>query len=387
MKVIIFNTLFYPNEIGGAELSVKDLAKKYKEAGFEVVVVSIAKSDKQYLYSGITCYTLAHRNLYWSVESKEKSVGKKILWHVIEGFNVFQFLNILKIIFRERPQIVHANNTAGFSIFIPLVCKLLGIKSLKTVRDYFDVCVNGTKFKNGKNCSARCLGCRVLTYTRRNSLSLYSEMSTISFNMKESLLKDGLKNAAVIYNGISQNDFPAISKNSRSKTIRFGFIGRDSPEKGLETLVSAFNILLEEFNDIKLIIAGSNKFRGCEKILSPGRMERNDFFNQIDVLIVPSLWNEPFGRVIIEAAVSGVPVVLSNRGASKELIEKGVAGILYDGSEQQLISVMRNIVQDGLISELTYQAGEAQSNITEIFSIEKMSQNYIKKLMEIYEDS
>lgn len=385
MKVIIFNTLFYPKEIGGAELSVKDLAVKYKEAGFETVVVSIGQDDARYSYLGIRCYNLAFRNIYWSIESKNKSKLKKILWHLLEGFNIFQFFSILKILMHERPALVHANNTAGFSIFIPILCNFLRIKSLKTQRDYFDICINGTKFKDGKNCIGRCIECKVLTYTRSRVLAHYSERTAISNKLKEAFSAEGVRDISVIYNGIDNSNFAKLVKMTENNRFRFGFIGRNSPEKGLECLINAFTRLLPEFDHIDLIIAGAEDIQSSPRIFSPGRMDKEEFYRRIDILVVPSLWNEPFGRVIVEAALLKIPVILSDRGAARELLDQGIIGLLYDGSEEGLFKIMKKILEGDGVNTLADLTSKAHSNIVKEFSIERSSQKYINKLMELYE--
>ena len=49
-------------------------------------------------------------------------------------------------------------------------------------------------------------------------------------------------------------------------------------------------------------------------------MDSSKFFEMIDVLIVPSLWNEPFGRVVIESILHSKPVIASNVGGIPELL-------------------------------------------------------------------
>jgi len=65
-------------------------------------------------------------------------------------------------------------------------------------------------------------------------------------------------------------------------------------------------------------------------------VEKENFYGKIDVLVVPSLWDEPFGRVIIEAALRGIPVIVSKNGASLELLKLGVIGLEFDGSKRDL---------------------------------------------------
>ena len=51
-------------------------------------------------------------------------------------------------------------------------------------------------------------------------------------------------------------------------------------------------------------------------------------------MLVPSLWNEPFSRVIIEAYSYGIPVVASNRGGMPEIVEERKTGFLFDPEDE-----------------------------------------------------
>ena len=53
-----------------------------------------------------------------------------------------------------------------------------------------------------------------------------------------------------------------------------------------------------------------------------------DFYRVTDVLLMPSLWRESFGRVAAEAMINGIPVLASRRGSLPELL--GDAGFLFD---------------------------------------------------------
>src|SRR5690606_20049215 len=57
---------------------------------------------------------------------------------------------------------------------------------------------------------------------------------------------------------------------------------------------------------------------------------------------IPSLWHEPFGRVIFEAYAYGVPVIGTNRGGIPEIIEEGNTGFIYDPDQPQQL---RNLIQ------------------------------------------
>lgn len=59
------------------------------------------------------------------------------------------------------------------------------------------------------------------------------------------------------------------------------------------------------------------------------------------MLVCPSLWNEPFGRVILDAYKSGLPVIASRIGALPEIVQEGKTGILVNpGVSDELKNAM-----------------------------------------------
>ena len=94
-------------------------------------------------------------------------------------------------------------------------------------------------------------------------------------------------------------------------------------------------------------------------------MEPPEFFTQIDVLLLPSLWQEPLARVILEAYAYGVPVVGSRRGGIAEHIEDGVTGLLFDPDEPRMLdaAVDRFLREPSLLSRMSQNAsGRAREN-------------------------
>jgi len=71
--------------------------------------------------------------------------------------------------------------------------------------------------------------------------------------------------------------------------------------------------------------------------------------DSLDLLIVPSKWNEPFGRVIIESMARKVPVAAKKSGGIPELLSCN-QGFLFDDVEQ-LSSIIQSYVEGKLIFE------------------------------------
>lgn len=74
--------------------------------------------------------------------------------------------------------------------------------------------------------------------------------------------------------------------------------------------------------------------------------------NDIDVLIVPSVWYETFGFVLLEAVSCGVPAVFSRFVGAKEILkEYPSAGFAYDGTMQGLKEILKRITKDRSLLE------------------------------------
>lgn len=155
--------------------------------------------------------------------------------------------------------------------------------------------------------------------------------------------------------GIDIDDFEVAdelksdSDADGEKTI--GYLARLAPEKGLDLIVDAF-IKLRAQNDcgnVKLKIAGylgpTNEFFAAEQFrklndagLSSefeyvGAIDRHDkvaFLKSIDLLSVPTVYQEPKGLFVLEAMASGVAVVQPDHGAFPEVIEQTEGGLLFE---------------------------------------------------------
>ncbi|WP_022671145.1 glycosyltransferase [Hippea alviniae] len=167
MRVLIFNSLYYPNIVGGAERSVQILAEGLVRRNITSVVVST--SDKEYVdyVNGVKVYYIKTPNLYWMKETKEQPKWKKPFWHLIDAYNVLTKRKIKKILKAEKPDIIHTNNLAGFSVIVWKIAKELNLPVMHTIRDYYLLCPSSTMFKNGKNCEEQCGLCKLYSFTKK----------------------------------------------------------------------------------------------------------------------------------------------------------------------------------------------------------------------------
>ena len=136
-----------------------------------------------------------------------------------------------------------------------------------------------------------------------------------------------------------------------------GYFARLAPEKGLHHLLEAFAILHAQHPEARLRIGGyepaqhrryiAEQRRRAESISptiqfigSPDTLEgKVGFYRSIDVLSVPTDFEEPKGLPVLEAWANGVPVVQPAYGAFRELIETdGAGGLLVPHRDPQALA-------------------------------------------------
>lgn len=128
------------------------------------------------------------------------------------------------------------------------------------------------------------------------------------------------------------------------------FVGRLSPEKGLDTLLRAWGQLDRKW---KLKIVGDGPMAddvrafcaanaSVDWVGPKSRAETAEMMGNARVLVFPSQWYETFGRVAMESFAAGTPVIASRLGAMAEVCENGQAGMLFEtGNAADLAEKLR----------------------------------------------
>lgn len=353
MKILIVNAFYYPNMQGGTEQSVKLLAEGLIKRGHEVVVLTGDASEINE-ENGVKIVRLG---LKTSNDSLLRKVSRKIL-----EFNNIAISNKLSNIINEiNPDVVHTNNLFYISTIIWKIAKEKNIKVIHTLRDYWGLCPRTTLLNgSGSICEKGKSFCNIHKYNY-NLRTKYVDIVTSPSKFTLDLYKKNnmFRNAKdiVVPNAI---DFDIDERNKllddrlgRSRDIiKFLFIGTLDIHKGIKFLIEAFKQV--KLDNIRLIICGDGPLKSYveentkvdKRIKYLGKVlkkEKEEILISSDVMVIPSIWYEPFGRVVIEGYKYAMPVIASEIGGIGELLEKNISLKVKANNKMDLISAINTL--------------------------------------------
>jgi len=365
MRILLACAAYPPRGKGGGPAASESIARALSALGHAVQIVTVADEEGQEIRDGIDIRTLRSLNVYWDYW-KYNPTHKKLVWHALENGNPTAFLRMRRVIADARPDVVMTISCENINVATWLAARSLGVPTAHAVQSHFLLCWRGSMFREGANCQERCLSCRSTSVGKKLLSHLVDGVVAESRHMLARHAEAGyFANAKwkVIPAAI---DWPVRSEpRPQSETIKVGYIGVVTPNKGVETLARSA-ARLGETAPFQYLIAGDGPGTYAERVSAMFPRERarflgwadpTAFYPGIDALVVPSLWDEPFGRVCIEAFSHGVAVIAARSGALPEIVEEGKSGLTFTaGDHDALADCLRRIEQDrSLLSRL--QAG------------------------------
>lgn len=360
MRILHVSSLYPPHQVGGAEKSVQLLAEMQVQAGHEVYVACANREDVPWeTVNGVHVKRVRHENAFWFEDAPKHSLVARQWAKFYEGFNVAFMRRFDHVMGEVKPDVV---NTQSMLALTPLIWKAAAkrrIPVVHTLRDFDLMCRRSSLLDRGKTCESRCLACKIVTGPKAHLDRYVDAVIGNSIDILQTHVKHGYfshvpeDRRLAIWN--ARNTSPKPRTVDPARPITFGFLGRISREKGLDTIISACRLLppsgwqvliggrLPEAHDF-LPDLGKDlpvKFLGW---VDPEKFIGED----IDVLVVPSIWAEPLARVIIEAYAHGVPVIGTAIGGTTELIGRDSREWLYPpGDAKALSEHMRRIIETG----------------------------------------
>lgn len=363
MRILLAHTLYptpnHPEILGGAETFAKQLCEALVALGHVVKVARCGPARERWeaeTVNGVEVMTLPISNIYYPWTKRSFSTIQRALWHARDDW-AGPSPDFERMIDQFRPDVLHTNNLPGLSVALWQSAKRKGVPIVHTLHDYYLTCARSLRFSAKGRCEVTCASCRILTTQRRRASRLVDSVVSVSDRTlaihKQQGLFEGKAREVVIRNPPPRAAATVKPVGDvRSPTI-FGFLGRSCEEKGIFELAAALRNL--PLDKAQLVIAGhidaqtrSRVVReaGDASIQFLGFVKPQQFFEVIDVMVLPSLWEEPSPMVIGEAFAYGRPVVGSTRGGIPELVSDERAGWIFEPGGGRLAKLLATIVND-----------------------------------------
>jgi glycosyltransferase involved in cell wall biosynthesis len=383
-RILIFAAYFHPH-LGGYEKNIYALSERLAERGCEIDVVTCntegASVEEE--VNGIR----VHRLPSWNILANTYPIPKptattfKILFELsrkrfdlINTQTRFFSTSLLGLIFAriKRTPLVHTERGTRHSVLSNRLIELLS--------KVYDHTIGSLIVKSAKrNIGVSQAACDFLRHL-------------------------GARNTIVIPNGIDTDVFKRVETNLTKSlglngVIVITFVGRLIYAKGVQDLISAFPMIKEAVPNIKLLIVGDGPYRcqlekqavgtGCDKDIKLLGSKNQDQIIEVlsvtDIFVNPS-YSEGLPTSVMEAAAIGVPIVATDVGGTREIIENGKTGSLIKAGEPRqiaeavsLLAGNRQSAQENLAEKL---GKAARLKIVNHYSWE----NVVRKTTQVYRE-
>ncbi len=410
MEILFISEYFPPKIMGGGEINLSLLAQALAEEGNEVTVLT---------------------SFHPGLKEEEEIAGVKIYRRLKTGKNASSLFNNVQRSFifprsvvREVKKIVEEKSSNGdnFKIIHFIGTSVIAAKQLSrlkmplfaTIESYPSLCPKGDRIYHGREeCKSACsfrdfVRCQKNSpeigkmknqpwlkynpffhryvyryYLKLNEALSYCHLIAISNYVQGLLAERGLK-SVVVPNALDVEKFDLAAKKtphskSKFKILYLGSLTRfKGPQvlleavKGLECRCDLYGegVLKEELK--KKI----EEYHLDAEIHPPVPYEEIPrIYASFDLVVFPSTWPEPFGRIAIEAMAAGKPVIGSRIGGIKETIPAECGMLFSPGDERDLQGKIRSIV---LEENLQKKMGEeGRKKVQELYSKEKVVQTLV----------
>lgn len=273
------------------------------------------------------------------------------------------YRRVREIIRNWRPDVAHFHNI--FPLISPSAyraCRGEGVPVVQTLHNYRLVCPAGTLLRDGKVCElcvghvpwpavryACYRGSHLQSAVMASAIGGHTALGTWQRQVNAYIALTGFARDIFIRGGLpADRIFIRCNAVAEPEPVEYSgpgsaiFVGRLSPEKGIETLLAAWarlpHVALTLVGGGPLLAdvraaAARPELRHVEVTGELSHVEVLARIGRAGMLVFPSIWYEGLPYTVLEALAAGRPVVASDLGAQAEIVSDGVNGLRFPPSD------------------------------------------------------
>jgi len=375
-KILYLNN-FRGAGLGGGERHLLALATGARDAGYNVVVGCV---DGRGLHKELMAAGIARRPIRFSA-------------------NIFSAVGeSRRLIRREKPDILH---TTGF--WTNNIGRLAGRLEHVTVIISEIHCEPDSTVKFNRSLTAR-IGQILRNVLDRFTSRFADKIITVSEQIRDKLISRGLSAGKVItiYNAFSPEPIARAARGRPATVlpdgIIIGVVGRLEAVKGIDDLLEALRLLLDDGLAVNLVIVGDGPLKNhlewrvvdmalTERVVFTGWLEYAEavkVLSRLDVYALPSL-SEGLNTTLLEALALERPTVATTVGGNPEVIIDNRTGLLAPPKDPAaLAAAIKKLIDDPALAKRLAASG--RQLVMEKFTIDKMLAATLKLYNEMGSD-
>ncbi len=344
LRIAFVNTLYPPHGGAGAEGTLRMLARQLAARGHDCTIVTLTPERRASVseVDGIAVHYLPLANVYWPHGERRPRTLRPV-FQALDAFNPVMGHRLARTLRALAPDVVNCHNLQGFSVAAWRACARLGIPVVQTLHDYYTACPRSAMWRVGRgNCAVPCPECRAFAAPRRALSHVPRAVTCVSHRVMRRLDAAGVFAGArergqivrIIRGNNAEAALPPLQPARPGGPLRLGFMGRLDPSKGVEILLDAMALLPPGTATLRIAGRGPAAYqqalraRAGAGVQFLGHVPPAAFFPETDLLVIPSVWEDPFPRVFHEALAYGVPSLTTPLGGLPEVIEPGRTGLV-----------------------------------------------------------
>jgi glycosyltransferase involved in cell wall biosynthesis len=368
--------------------------------------------DEVFLAEASLLESYAHRVVRYSTHNDRVAEMNRLALAGNTLWNSSTYQELRALIRQERPRVAHFHNI--FPLISPAgyyAAKAEGVPVIQTLHNYRLLCPNAQFFRDGRVCED-CMG-KVIPWPGvvhkcyRGSRAASAVVTAMLATHRASHTWTEMVDMYVVLTEFARRKFIEGGLPARKLTIKPNFVypdpgpgegrggyalfvGRLSPEKGIGTLLAAWERLKEQIplkvvGDgplAELVASAASRYPYLEYLGYRSAEEVHGLLKEASVLIFPSEWYETFGRVAAEAFATATPVIAADIGAVAELVEHGRTGLRFRPGDPEDLAA-----QVGWFLSHPEEHSRLRSEARAEFEAKYTAERNYQTLMKIYEST